>query len=107
MTTYNKLVRDHIPKIIESSGKKFSTRILSEEEYITELKNKSFEELEEYCNAGTRDEALEELADLLEIMHAFAKSHGATLEEVERIRLKKAEERGGFEEKIFLMEVED
>lgn len=48
MPTYNKLVRDRIPEIIEANGKKFSTRILSNDEYITELKNKSFEELHEY-----------------------------------------------------------
>ncbi|MGD6801981.1 nucleoside triphosphate pyrophosphohydrolase [Rossellomorea vietnamensis] len=107
MPTYNKLVRDRIPEIIESNGKKFRTRILSEEEYITELKNKSFEELEEYRDAETREEALEELADLMEIVHAFAKSHGTTLEEVEEIRLKKAEKRGAFDEKIFLIDVED
>jgi predicted house-cleaning noncanonical NTP pyrophosphatase (MazG superfamily) len=107
MPTYNKLVRDRIPEIIEANGKKFSTRILSDEEYITELKNKSFEELEEYRDAETREEALEELADLMEIVHAFAKAHGTTLEEIEEIRRKKAEKRGTFEKKIFLIEVED
>jgi predicted house-cleaning noncanonical NTP pyrophosphatase (MazG superfamily) len=104
---YNKLVRDRIPEIIESSGKKFSTKILSQEEYITELKNKSFEELEEYRDAETREDALEELADLMEIVHALAKSHETSLEEVEEVRLKKAEKRGAFEKRIFLIEVED
>ena len=32
--TYNKLVRDRIPEIIQSSGKKCSTEILSYEEYL-------------------------------------------------------------------------
>jgi predicted house-cleaning noncanonical NTP pyrophosphatase (MazG superfamily) len=104
---YNKLVRDRIPEIIESSGKKYSTKILSQEEYITELKNKSFEELEEYRDAETREDALEELADLMEIVHALAKSHETSLEEVEEVRLKKAEKRGAFEKRIFLIEVED
>ncbi|WP_113928085.1 nucleoside triphosphate pyrophosphohydrolase [Bacillus sp. P14.5] len=107
MPVYNKLVRDRIPEIIESNGKRFSTRILSEEEYITELKNKSFEELEEYRDAATREDALEELADLMEIVHSFAKFHGATLEELEEIRHKKAEKRGAFDEKIYLIEVEE
>ena len=31
---YNKLVRDRIPEIIESSGKSCSTEILSHEDYI-------------------------------------------------------------------------
>lgn len=107
MPVYNKLVRDKIPEIIESNGKEFTKKILSDEEFITELKNKSYEELEEYCDAETREDALEELADLMEIVHAFAKFHGTTLEEVEEIRRKKAERRGVFDEKIFLIKVED
>jgi predicted house-cleaning noncanonical NTP pyrophosphatase (MazG superfamily) len=43
----------------------------------------------------------------MEIVHAFAKFHGTTLEEIEEIRCEKAERRGAFDEKIFLIEVED
>ncbi|MDE3839048.1 phosphoribosyl-ATP pyrophosphohydrolase [Bacillus methanolicus] len=107
MPIYNKLVRDRIPEIIESAGKQFSTRILSNEEYIKELKKKSFEELEEYVNTTNNEDAIEELADLLEIIHALAEYHGATFEKVEEVRKRKAEKRGGFKEKIFLIEVED
>jgi predicted house-cleaning noncanonical NTP pyrophosphatase (MazG superfamily) len=107
MPTHNKLVRDRIPEIIEATGKKFSTSILDEEQYIKELKKKSLEELEEYHEAETNEDALEELADVLEIMHALASVHGSSIEEVERIRKGKAEKRGGFQEKIFLIEVED
>jgi predicted house-cleaning noncanonical NTP pyrophosphatase (MazG superfamily) len=107
MPVYNKLVRDRIPEIIESTGKKFSTRILDNDEYIKELKKKSFEELEEYVSTTGDEDALEELADLLEIIHALAEYHGASFEKVEEIRKKKAEKRGGFKEKIFLIEVED
>lgn len=62
--------------------------------------------MEEYQNASNDNESLEELADLLELMHALAKVHGASMEEVEKIRQDKASKRGGFEEKIFLIEVE-
>ncbi len=44
--------------------------------------------------------AVEELADLLEIVHALAECHGATIEQVEAIRASKAEKRGGFKEKF-------
>lgn len=107
MPTYNKLVRDKIPQIIENTGKKFSTLILHNRDYIKYLKEKSYEELDEYCAAESNGEAVEELADLLEIIHALAKHHGSSLEEVEAVRKEKAEKRGGFEEKIFLIEVED
>lgn len=104
---YNKLVRDRIPTIIEQSGKTFTTRILDDEEYRKELQKKAFEELEEYVQAETDEAALEELADVLEIIHALAECHGASIEQVEQIRAKKAEKRGGFREKIFLIEVHD
>lgn len=104
---YNKLVRDLIPNVIEKTGKKFSTRILDNDEYIKELKKKSFEELEEYVNTTNTVDALEELADVLEIIHALAEYHGSSIEQVEEIRKEKAEKRGGFKDKIFLIEVED
>jgi predicted house-cleaning noncanonical NTP pyrophosphatase (MazG superfamily) len=107
MPIYNKLVRDRVPEIIEIKGKHFSTRILENEEYIKELKNKSYEELEEYINAENDTDAIEELADLLEIIHALAKCHGAAFEKVEEVRQQKAQKRGGFKERIFLIEVED
>ena len=34
VTKYNKLVRDRIPEIIESSGKSCTTEILSAEDYL-------------------------------------------------------------------------
>lgn len=107
MPIYNKLVRDRIPEIINSTGKKSSTKILNEEEYIKELKTKSFEELQEYIDAETSEDGIEELADLLEIIHALAAYHGSSIEDVERARIQKAEKRGGFKEKIYLIEVEE
>ncbi|ODA15576.1 phosphoribosyl-ATP pyrophosphohydrolase [Geobacillus thermoleovorans] len=107
MPIYNKLVRDRIPTIIEQAGKTFTTRILDDEEYRKELQKKAFEELEEYVQAETDEAALEELADVLEIIHALAECHGASIEQVEQIRAKKAEKRGGFRDKIFLIEVHD
>ncbi|MEI5908048.1 nucleoside triphosphate pyrophosphohydrolase [Bacillus spongiae] len=106
MPIYNKLVRDKIPEIIEKSGKSYKKVILSQEDYVKELKKKSMEELQEYLEASTNESSLEELADLLEVVHALADTHGATIDRVEELRKQKAEERGGFQEKVFLIEVE-
>lgn len=107
MPVHNKLVRDLIPNIIEKTGKEFSMRVLDDEEYMVELRKKSQEELNEYLEAKDDKSAIEELADLLEIIHALSRCHGATPEIVEQVRQQKAEERGGFDEKIFLIEVKD
>jgi predicted house-cleaning noncanonical NTP pyrophosphatase (MazG superfamily) len=107
MPTYNKLVRDKIPTVIECSGKVFHTRILSDDEYKQELQKKLQEELEEYLTAPDNQSALEELADMLELIHAITAIHGSSIEELEQVRLKKLTARGGFKDKIFLIEVAD
>ena len=94
MKVYNKLVRDKIPELIESDGKTCKTRVLSNEEYIAALETKLNEEVAEY----QADKNLEEMADILEVL----RSRGYALEELEAVRAKKTDERGGFEEKIFL-----
>ena len=50
---------------------------------------------------------MEELADLLEVIRAVAKARGSSIDEVEAIRRDKAAKRGGFEQKILLVEVRD
>ena len=99
--TYNKLVRDLIPEIIEASGKECKTRILSDEEYLKMLDIKLDEELAEYH----KDQNIEELADLLELIYAAATARGYTLDELESVRAEKAKNRGGFEKKVFLIDV--
>lgn len=98
---YNKLVRDLIPEIIEESGNECRTRILSDEEYLKMIDAKLDEELLEYH----QDKNIEELADLLELIIAAAKARGYTPEELEAVRAEKARKRGGFEKKIFLIDV--
>ena len=99
--TYNKLVRDRIPEIIEASGKTCVTEILSDEDYLRMVDAKLDEELAEYH----KDQNIEELADLMEVIYAAAIARGYTLEELERVRAEKASKRGGFAKKILLKKV--
>ncbi|HDR7516803.1 nucleoside triphosphate pyrophosphohydrolase [Bacillus mobilis] len=105
MPTYNKLIRDKIPQIIKANGRTPTTRILPKDEYIKEICKKNEEELAEYLEADTKEHKLEELSDLLELINALAEYEGTTLEEIDKIRREKAEERGGFQNRIFLTEV--
>ena len=100
---YNKLVRDRIPEIIEASGKTCMMVILDDAEYLRMLDSKLDEELAEYH----KDQNIEELADLLEVIRTVAIARGYTVEELEHIRKQKAEKRGAFQNKVFLLEVED
>lgn len=103
MIVYNKLIRDKIPEIIESSGKTCEVRMLSNDQYLDELNKKLQEELQEYYESGD----VEELADLSEIILAIAKLKGVEEKEFESIRIKKAEKRGRFEKKLFLVGVNE
>ena len=100
---YNKLIRDRIPEIIAKNGQTARVRVLTDEEYLAKLDEKLGEELAEYLADGN----VEELADLLEVIYAAAAARGYSREELERIRAKKAEKRGGFEKKIMLIDVEE
>lgn len=98
---YHKLVRDRIPEIIEASGKACVTEILSDEDYLKMLDAKLDEELAEYH----KDQNIEELADLLEVLQACAVARGYDIDQLEQVRAEKAQKRGGFEKKILLREV--
>lgn len=107
MNTYNKLVRDKIPEIIRRNGQLCKVKRLDQSEYHSELRKKLKEELNEYLETESNGEAIEELADMLEIIHSLSEIHGRGFKDVEEVRRKKVEERGGFKEKIYLVDVED
>ena len=100
---YNKLVRDKIPEEIKKiEGRKASYKILSDEEYLQELDKKLFEEAHEFVE----EHSVEELADLMEVISAIMKSQNISLEDVENARKIKNDKKGKFEDKIYLIDVE-
>ena len=94
--SYNKLVRDKIPEILDAKGVPYEKRIASPEEYKAELIKKLGEETREFFDA----QDINELADVIEVVEALKKL--PEYSDVERVRQQKREERGGFEEKIIL-----
>ena len=96
--SYNKLVRDNIPQIMEKNGQKAVIRILNDAEYPVELEKKLDEEVREFHE----DKTLEELADILEVVYALCEAQGHTAEELHTCRRKKHEERGGIAKRIYL-----
>lgn len=102
-TEHNKIVRDKIPAIIEQNNQRAVCRIPEKEVIIRGLETKLTEELSEYLE----DHSLEEMADLLEVMHGLLHHRGVSWDELERIRLEKREKRGGFEQGIWLESTEE
>lgn len=101
LITYNKLVRDKIPEIIETSGKKCEIQVLKDDAYLEMLEIKLDEELKEYHESHE----VEELADILEVIYALANASSISKEHLEDIRKLKAEKRGAFDRKILLKSV--
>lgn len=101
MRVYNKLVRDNIPKIIADNGEKANTYILDDAQYITELKKKLLEEVDEYLESSE----LMELADILEVVDALSAAVGSSFDNVLELKKKKAQKNGAFYDRIFLTEV--
>ncbi|MEK9180014.1 MAG: nucleoside triphosphate pyrophosphohydrolase [Patescibacteria group bacterium] len=93
-----KLVRDKIPEIIESKGKKPITYVALKKEFEERLAEKLVEEALEFRESGKS----EELADILEVIRAICGAYGFRLTEVEKLREKKLQERGGFSKRYVL-----
>ena len=97
---YNKAVRDKIPEIIQKDGHSCNVETLSDEKFLEQLEKKLSEELAEY----QKDKNPEELADILEVVYRVAQLKGVSKEELEKVRIKKSEQRGGFDKNLFLID---
>ena len=100
---YCKLVRDKIPQIIEESGKHVLLKTLSDKEYEIFLERKLDEEVNEYHESKDP----EELADILEVIIALAKIKGLDFSDLVDLKTQKANEKGDFSKRIFLIAVTD
>lgn len=100
--TFDKLVRDNIPDIIERNGEKAITHIAEDAEYEEALTHKLHEEVGEFLE----NPCVEKVADILEVLHALCDLKGVDLQTIEEVRKQKAEERGGFSRRIILERTE-
>jgi len=98
---YHKLVRDGVPDIVRSTGGLVRAVRASAGEAHWLLRQKLVEEAFEVGEA-LGDAVVEELADLTEAVLALCSHVGIDAEDVERARLKKRAERGGFENAVYL-----
>ena len=99
---YNKLVRDKIPEIIYNTGSKPKVYIANELQYSEHLKKKLQEEVQEFLE----DPCVQELADIQEVILSIATMNGWD-QLLEKERVAKNINRGGFSQRYILIEVDD
>ena len=98
--TYNKLVRDKVPDIIESTGSGCKFHIATDEEFLLKLKEKLLEEAQEFFD----NPCVEELADIQEVLDTISQIH---YWDVYGARHDKRHLRGTFWKRYVLDEVEE
>lgn len=100
---YNKLIRDRIPEIIREAGEKPFWRVLNKKEYVREIKKKLVEESREMVKAGKREEVIDEIVDVQELIDALAAELRLTKSQIRKRQGIKNKKRGSFRKRLFLI----
>ena len=106
---FDKLIRDKLPDILREIDVTVHMRIMEQEEYLKRLKDKLFEETREVidaCNNTNKNNIKEELADVLEVIHALGNIYDLSIDQIEEQRIAKKQTRGGFEDRIYIDYIE-
>ena len=94
MKVYNKLVRDKVPQTMQNEGKVV---------YYSKL----IEESREVSKTTTKEEMINELADVSEVIEAIYEAFDITEADVDLIKHKKIQEKGIYKSGAYLMCVEE
>jgi len=102
-----KMVRDNVMNRATGRGAvHMSAHNLAPAEHVQALKEKLREEAEEAITAQDKTELMDELADVLEVIQAFAFVSGFSMADIEKARVERKEERGGFEKGVYCEYIE-
>jgi predicted house-cleaning noncanonical NTP pyrophosphatase (MazG superfamily) len=94
-----KLVRDLIPDIIRKNGQEPRIRVADTKEMDYLLRMKILEEASELLASGSD----EEISDVLESIEALLEIRCISRDDIELVRYKKKEARGGFSQRFVLI----
>ncbi len=101
-----KLGRDKGLEGFKSQNIKPIYKMLTGDELCEALKNKLIEESHEVCEANDRQEIIDELADVLEVVSGLCKAYRVSIQEIELAKEKKYNDRGGFETGLYIETLE-
>lgn len=98
--TYNKLIRDRLPEVIQADGRHAVTRVLDSRSYQAALLAKLIEEAQE-AQGASPGELPAELADIFEVLQALVPTLSMTWQDLLVLAATKRQ-RGGFTRRLFL-----
>lgn len=96
----NILVRNNRLSMMENNGLTVNYEILSDNDYVTELKSKLLEETQEIIDAKNIQELKEEIADVMEVLEHLIDFYAFDEVELKKIKDKKQIIYGKFDKKI-------
>lgn len=99
---YNKLCRDNVPDIVAGKGFECEVRAMDHDEFRRELVRKVYEEASGVSNHVGHNGLLKELADLVITIDAVKKEFGITQEEMDAEIEGSLEEKGGYDDMLYL-----
>ncbi len=99
-----KLVRDKIPDQIKKGGEIVIEARLPKSDISFALLGKLIEEIREFQIAKNSSEAIEEMADIVEVLRAISTEFELGWDDIEASRIEKRKIRGGFDERRVLLE---
>ncbi len=96
-----KLIRDKIPEIIKrNEGKKAKVRVAKDDkEFLAFVLKKIIEEAVELQDCNGREDFINEISDLEELIPVLMKLTGIKKDEIERMRKAKVKKNGGFKKR--------
>lgn len=100
----NKLVRDKVIAQCETIGAVYTdwSSLEKNDEYRVALGEKIIEELQEVFQADSRENLIEELADVEEVWLSLKKLMQVSQKEIEEARTNKKQKKGGFENRAYV-----
>lgn len=105
---YNKLVRDNIPDIIKGKREHCEVRHITDvQEFQQELFKKIREEAASLSMSRTKEEFLEEYADLMAVLEEIVVQLNITTDELRQVRSENLLRKGRYKHQHFLVWSED
>jgi predicted house-cleaning noncanonical NTP pyrophosphatase (MazG superfamily) len=102
---YNKIVRDLTPERIAAEKGWLDCKHVRGKEKLLALNEKLHKEVDKLMSVQNKNEQLEELVDMIEIIYSYAKELGISQKKITSKRIKKKQEYGGFDSGIFVTRI--